>query len=200
VPRATLIAMTALPLQPARLLTVDEFAALPEAPEGRYELQEGRLVMSPSPVPRHQRCQHRLQVQLDPQLPPGLGLLPAVDIDLGLAAPTEPGFVRIPDLAVVSEAEYERVDREGGLLRAAHVRLVIEILSAGSQRTDRVIKHGEYADAGIEHYWILDLLDGPSHTACHLGGAFGYMDAPPVTGVFTTDLPFPVRLDLNRLG
>jgi hypothetical protein len=25
-------------------------------------------------------------------------------------------------------------------------------------------------------------------------------DAPPVTGVFTTELPFPVRLDLDRLG
>jgi Uma2 family endonuclease len=185
---------------PRRLLTVEEFAALPEASDGRDELQEGTVIRSPSPSPGHQRCQHRLQVQLDRQLPPGLVLLPSVDVDLGLAAPTEPGFVRIPDLAVVSEAEYERVDREGGLLRAAHVRLVVEILSAGSQRTDRVIKHGEYADAGIEHYWIIDLLDGPSLTACHLGGAFGYMDAPPVTGVFTTDLPFPVRLDLDRLG
>lgn len=192
--------MTALPLQPPRLLTVAEFAALPEAPEGRIELQEGRLVVSPSPVPRHQHCQHRLGVQLDPQLPPGLCLLPAVDIDLGLSAPTEPGFVRIPDLAVVAEAEYRRADREGGLIRADHVRLVVEILSAGSQRTDRVIKHGEYADAGIGHYWIVDLLDGPSLTACHLGGAFGYIDAPPATGVFTAEDPFPVRLDLDRLG
>jgi Uma2 family endonuclease len=141
-----------------------------------------------------------LGVQLDPQLPPGLCLLPAVDIDLGLSAPTEPGFVRIPDLAVVAEAEYRRADREGGLIRADHVRLVVEILSAGSQRTDRVIKHGEYADAGIGHYWIVDLLDGPSLTACHLGGAFGYIDAPPATGVFTAEDPFPVRLDLDRLG
>jgi Uma2 family endonuclease len=185
---------------PRRLLTVEEFAALPEASDGRDELQEGTVIRSPSPPPGHQRCQHRLQVQLDRQLPPGLVLLPAVDVDLGLAAPTEPGSVRIPDLAVVSEAEYERVDREGGLLRAPHVRLVVEILSAGSQRTDRVIKHGEYADAGIERYWIIDLLDGPSLTACQLGGPFGYMDAPSVTGVFTTDLPFPVRLDLDRLG
>lgn len=192
--------MTALPFQRPKLLTVAEFAALPEATDGRYELQEGRLVMSPSPVPRHQRFQHRLQLRLDPQLPPGLCLLPAIDIDLGLAGPEEPGFVRIPDLAVVSEAEYERVDRDGGLLRAKHVRLVVEILSAGSQRTDRVIKHGEYADAGIEHYWILDLLDGPSLTACHLGGAFGYMDAAPVSGVFATDTPFPVRLDLDQLA
>ncbi len=31
---------------------------------------------------------------------------------------------------------------------------------AGSQRTDRVIKHGEYADAGIPHYWLVDLDAG----------------------------------------
>jgi Uma2 family endonuclease len=192
--------MTAVPLQrPQHLLTVAEFAALPEATDGRYELQEGRLVISPSPVPRHQRCQHRLQVQLDAQLPSGLCLLPAIDVDLGLAARTQPGFVRIPDLAVVGEAEYDRVDRAGGLLHASQVVLVVRILSAGSQRTDRVIKYGEYADAGIGHYWIIDILEEPSLTACHRGGPFGYVDAPPVTGVFTAEEPFPIRLDLDRL-
>jgi Uma2 family endonuclease len=195
------------------LLTVAEFAALPEATDRRYELQEGRVVATPSPLPRHQLCQQRLQVQLDPQVPPGFCLLPAVDVDLELVPPTEPGFVRVPDLAVVTEAEYRRVDQDGGLLRASHVKLVVEILSSSSQRTDRVIKHGEYADAGIGHYWILDLLDGPSLTACRCvlptplpfgptprGDPFGYVDAAPVTGEFETEQPFPVQLDLDRLG
>lgn len=191
--------MTAVPLQRPQLLTVAEFAALPEATDGRCELQEGRIVRSPSPVPEHQLCRHALQVQLDAQVPDGLRLVPAVDIDLQLVPPASPGFVRIPDLVVVTRAGLERRRRDGGLLRAEDVALAVEIISAGSQRTDRVIEHGEYADTGIAHYWILDIDGRPALTACHRAGEFGYADAPPVTGVFTTDEPFPARLDLDRL-
>ena len=62
-----------------------------------------------------------------------------------------------------------------------------------------MIKRGEYADAGIGHYWMIDLDGGPSLTACHLGGAFGYVDDEPVTGTFVADVPFPARLDLGVL-
>lgn len=191
--------MTALPLQPPRLLTVAEFAALPEATDGRYELQEGKVVMSPSPVPQHQFCQHRLQVQLDPQVPDDLCLLPAVDVDLELVPPTRPGFVRIPDLVIVTHAGLERRHRDGGLLRAHEVVLAVEILSVGSQRTDRSITHAEYADAGIPHYWIVEIDPHPTVIACHRAGEFGYVDAPAVSGVFTAEEPFPVRLELDQL-
>lgn len=45
--------MTALPMPPGRLLTITEYAALGEDDQYRWELQEGNLVMSPSPSPRH---------------------------------------------------------------------------------------------------------------------------------------------------
>lgn len=192
--------MTALPLQPPRLLTVAEFAALDEAPDGRYELQEGNVVMSPSPAPEHQLYQQELQVQLLTQVPGHLKVVPAVDIDLQLVPPSSPGFVRIPDLIVVTAAGIRRRRQEGGLLRASEVVLAIEILSAGSQRTDRSIKHVEYADAGIGHYWYIDIDSRPALTACHLAGEFGYVDAAPVNGTFTANEPFPVRLDLDWLG
>jgi Uma2 family endonuclease len=198
--RATLTAMTALPLQPPRLLTVAEFAALDEAHDGRYELQEGNVVTSPSPPPEHQLCQQQLQLQLHAQVPGHFKLVPTVDIDLEIVPPARPGFVRIPDLVVVTAAGIRRRREEGGLLRAGEVVLAVEILSVGSQRTDRTIKHDEYADAGIAHYWIVDIDSRPSLTACHLAGEFGYVDAAPVSGTFTADEPFPVRLDLDRLG
>jgi len=40
---------------------------------------------------------------------------------------------------------------------------------------------------------------GPGLTACHLGGPFGYVDEPPITGVCTTQHPFPARVDLGAL-
>jgi Uma2 family endonuclease len=191
--------MTALPLERPRLLTVAEFAALPEAADGHYELQEGNVVVSPRPVPEHQLCLRQLLIELTPQTPDGLEAMPEVDIDLGLAPADRPGFLRIPDLVVVTLDGLARQRREGGLLRAAEVVFVVEIVSDGSRRTDRSIKHGEYADAGIPHYWILDIDDRPTPTACHHAGEFGYADAPPVTGTFTIEDPFPVRLDLDIL-
>jgi hypothetical protein len=36
-------------------------------------------------------------------------------------------------------------------------------------------------------------------TACRLTNEFGYQDDQTATGVFRTDVPFPVEVDLNRL-
>jgi len=38
---------------PQRLLTLSDFVALPEDDRHRWELQEGVLVVSPSPTPAH---------------------------------------------------------------------------------------------------------------------------------------------------
>ena len=190
--------MTALPRQRPRLLTVAEFTALPEDSEARYELQEGHVVMSPRPRPKHQLCLGRLRSRLEEQLPDGFEVLPEVDVDLELVPPRRPGFVRAPDLVVVSRETLGRVE-DGSLIRASEVVLVVEIISPGIHRTDTVIKHGEYADAGIPHYWVIDIEGGVSLTACHLAGEFGYLDASPRTGAVTIDEPFTVRLDLDAL-
>lgn len=189
----------ALPVPPVRPLTVAEYAALPEDGEIRYELQEGILVMSPSPITDHQRCLRRLLRELEDQVPDGLEPIPDVDVDLQLVLPSQPGFVRRPDLVVVGWSAIDRVRREPQLLRASDVILAVEIISPGSRRMDTVVKHGEYADAGIPHYWVVDLEGDVSLTACDLAGEFGYADAAPSIGIFTAVDPFPVRLDLGGL-
>lgn len=190
--------MSALP-QPLHPLTVAQYAALGEDDNVRYELQEGMLVMAPRPIPRHMRALARLLQHLEPQLPDGLTVLPEVDVDLELAPRDRPGFVRSPDLVVVDAASYDRVDREGGLLRASDVRLVVEVLSPGSHRTDTRIKRDEYAEARIPHYWIINLGRPISLTACYLAAEFSYVDGGEVTGAFRTTEPFDVRLDLDTL-
>jgi Uma2 family endonuclease len=196
--------MTALPLPPQRLpLTVADYVSLGEDPEGvRYELQDGNLVMAASPIPEHQICIDELMHQLRGSVPPGHRAIIDIDIDLQLASPSRPGTVRRPDVVVVTRAGLARRRREGGVLWACEVVLAMEVVSAGSERTDRTIKHSEYADAGIPHYWVVDLCEPGEHpqlTAHHLAGEFGYADAGPVTGVFTTTEPFPVRIDLDAL-
>lgn len=192
--------MTALTRPPGRLLTVEEYAALGEDDRNRWELQEGNLVMSPSPSPRHMVAAAELYSQLRNQLPHGLRAIPDVDLDVQLAAPGQPGTARRPDLVVVRSAEFDRVDQEGGLLGADATVLVVEIVSPGSRRTDMVVKRGEYADAGIGHYWIIDVDRPVSLIACHRAGEFGYHDAGAVTGVFEATAPFTARIDLDALS
>jgi Uma2 family endonuclease len=191
--------MTALIQPPGRLLSVRDYAALGEDDRNRWELQEGNLVTSPSPTPRHMVVAAELYVQLRSQLPANLRAVPDVDLDVQLAPADQPGTARRPDLVVVEQTEFDRVAQDGGLLRAASTVLVVEIVSPGSRRTDNLVKRGEYADAGIPAYWIID-ADAPiSLVACHLAGAFGYQDGGAVTGVFETAEPFPVRIDLDAL-
>jgi Uma2 family endonuclease len=194
--------MTALPQPPPQHdvppLTLADYLALPEEADRRFELQEGALVMTPSPGGGHQNCGLELAIQIRQALPDGLKVLQEIDVDLGLVPPEQPATVRKPDLVVVAREAFERI-RAVGPLMADEVLLAVEIISPSSRRTDSLIKRAEYADAGIGHYWMVDLDDGPSLTACHLGGEFGYVDAAPVKGVFETDTPFPARVDLAAL-
>ena len=198
--------MTAQPLPPMQfslpiehLLTIDEYAAIGEVEHGRVELQEGSLVMSPSPTPFHMLAIAGLHHQLRPQLPDGLVAVPDVDIDLDLVPRTEPGSSRRPDLIVVDRAALDRVADEGGLIRASEVVVVVEVVSKGSRRMDNNVKRGEYADAGIGHYWIVDIEDPVSLVACQLTEHLGYADAGAVTGGFEIASPFEVTVDLDAL-
>lgn len=191
--------MTALPQPPVHLLTVAEYAELGETESGYTELLEGRLLMSPSPVPDHNVASGELREQLQRQVPEHLEVIQDVDVDLYLVPPDQPGFSRRPDLIVVERSARLRVRAEGGMISAREVLVVFEIVSPGSRRADHVDKRGEYADAGIPHYWVVD-LDGPvSMLDCHLAGDFGYQDGGDVSGVFTITDPFPVRVELDRL-
>jgi Uma2 family endonuclease len=187
------------PTAPDHLLTVAEYAALGETEPGYSELVEGRLLMSPSPTPKHNIAAFELAVQLREQVPASLRVVLDVDVDLELDTPDQPGFSRRPDLIIVERAALNRVNREGGLLRASAVHVVIELVSPGSSRTDKIHKRAEYEEAGIPWYWIVDLVDPVSLVACRLGEEGGYRDAARVTGTFTASEPFPVTVDLDGL-
>jgi Uma2 family endonuclease len=181
-------------------LSVDAYSALGEDDRYRSELQEGNFVMLPSPTPDHMIAMGELFVQLRQELPSNLRVIQDVDIDLELVPRGKPAFVRRPGLVVVHQSAADRVRSDGGILRASDVLVVLEIVSPGSYRTNHVIKRGEYADAGIPHYWIVELDNPVTLTSCHLAGEFGYQDAGPVADRFTTTEPFPVNLGLDLLS
>ena len=196
--------MTAEPLHEfegdsVHLLTIAEYAALGETEYGYTELIEGRLLVSPSPIPDHNYAMQELGMLLRPQLPDSVETVPVMDVDLELAPADGPGFSRRPDHMIVNRGARKRVRTKGGLIRASEVLVIVEIVSPGSKRIDHVDKRRDYADAGIPNYWIIDIDEPISLTACRLTEEFGYVDDQVATGVFTTEVPFPVEIDLGRL-
>ena len=109
-------------------------------------------------------------------LPKSLRAVPDIDIDLRLAPADQPGTSRRPDLVVVSQAEFDRVNADGGLLRATEAVLVVEI-HFPRFTPHRLDNRRGNADAGVPHYWILDLDTRVSLIASvALAGQFGYQD------------------------
>lgn len=195
--------MTAQPHLPATLLTVAQYAALGEDDDRlqlRSELQEGSIVMSPSPRLRHNQSAGELYWQLRHEQSSDFEIVQDIDVDVELVPPDQPGTVRRPDLVVITRDAAERLAVSDEMIKASDVVLVVEIISPSSKRMDNVIKHSEYADAGIPYYWIVDLNPPVSIVSCHRAGEFGYQDSGAVTGEFHATEPFDVRIDLTKLG
>lgn len=192
--------MTVRPVQLQEPLSVAEFMAIDGGEGPSLELQEGSLVTSPFARPAHMFASAQVVMQVKRQLPPSLIVLQEAEIDLQFVVPGEPGTVRRADLVVVHEDAYDRVGAEGGCFAAGEVRLAIEIVSPGTKRMDRIVKRAEYADAGIPHYWLVDLDKPISLLPMHLTDDLGYVEDGEVTGVCTVDGPFPARLRLDELA
>ena len=177
---------------PDHLLSLAEWDALPEDTSRHYELAEGVMFVTPRPVPRHQLAAGKLWRQLMDQLP--AELCPLMDVEVTLEAGTE-ATVRAPDIAVlptpVAEADVAR-------FQASDVLLAVEIISPGSRRTDRILKLSEYADAGIEHYWIVDLDDPTSLEAYRLKDGRYFEEAAGANRV-ALGHPVPLTIDLTSL-
>jgi Uma2 family endonuclease len=138
--------MAGLAELPRDLVTLEEWDSLELDEARRWELVEGGIVLTPRARPLHQVVSGNLRQLIRENLPASLVVLQEVEITVEARFPPT---VRDPDLIVV--------DRNPVRVDPADVVLVVEIVSPGSRRTDRVMKAYEYAKAGIEHYWIVDL-------------------------------------------
>jgi len=128
--------------------TGERVRALPD--DGlRYELVDGELLVTPSPGWTHQTAVAALFRRLDGYVgsnPLGWVRFAPADISLG------EDEVLQPDLFVIPAALNPRSWQE---VRA--LLLVIEVLSPGTARYDRLVKRRRYQRAPVPEYWIVDL-------------------------------------------
>ncbi|SEF30469.1 Endonuclease, Uma2 family (restriction endonuclease fold) [Amycolatopsis pretoriensis] len=135
------------------MVTLDEWAALPEETDRLVEVVAGEPIPGPRRAALHQLAVNRLTNWLDDRPPTECSALQQVELIVARV----PLTIRVPDVLV---APSSLVQTNPPRLDAGDVRLVVEVLSDGTRRTDQVMKFSEYAEAGIEHYWIVD-LDSP---------------------------------------
>ena len=136
------------PMPTASGWTYERYASLPDD-GNRYEVIDGEVCVTPAPGTRHQEVAAELFVKLKAYVDQyRLGTM-MWDIDL-LFAPRQylrPDMLFVPTAAVAGLVERGMEARPG---------LVVEVLSAGSGRFDRVLKPKRYRDFGVPEYWVVD--------------------------------------------
>ena len=131
-------------------MTAQQYLQLGEDPPGvRLELVDGEIIVSPGPTTSHAYAISELLVILSNHIKRhGLGIA-MCDTDHVVSKFT----VRRPNLYYFSKARLHLIGTE-------HIEgppdLAVEIISPGSEHTDRNAKFVEYQNFGIAHYWIID--------------------------------------------
>jgi Uma2 family endonuclease len=159
----------------------EQFTALPESENFRFELLDGEVVMAARPSPAHQYFCSKMGRALDTWVEDQqLGkLFPDTQLTL------DDDWSPVPDLLFLTNSHLRRIGRQ---FIHGPVDLVVEVLSPSDESTDRVTKLEAYARHGIPWYWIVDLRQRQLEEFRR--GRLGY--SRPVIAPF--DEPFQPRL------
>jgi Uma2 family endonuclease len=179
--------------------TVEDLHGLPD--EGKpFELVDGWLIEL-APSTRHDFLAARL-CRIIEQAAEDAGAPVYVQAPMDVSTPAG---VRRPDVGVM-RADAAATARELGLsvYHGADLLLAVEVVSrgSGSEREDRVRKIGEYGDAGIRQYWIVDFDPHPQVQILRLREDGRYGEPVALSGRDTLNVtdPFPVSFDLTVLA
>lgn len=177
---------------PKRKLSYRDLAATPDDGK-RYEVLDGVLSVSASPVPRHQIVSANLVHLLTGHVRARrLGQVLFAPVDVILDRHT----VAVPDIVFISTARSAIVTERA---IEGPPNLVVEILSPTTARRDRVLKARLYATFGVPHYWIVDPRREVLHMYEAAGGAYGQPRTFLGNAVASTPLFPRWRIDLARV-
>ena len=121
----------------------------------RWELIDGEAYnMSPAPQRLHQKILGELYLQLGTQLKGKTCevYLPPFDVRLPLGDEKEADIINVvqPDISVICDPK--KLDKKGCI---GAPDFIIEILSPGNPRRDKMEKFNLYEMAGVKEYWLV---------------------------------------------
>jgi Uma2 family endonuclease len=153
----------------------------------RYEIVEGRLLVSPTPSGRHQGASGRLYRLLAQASPPHLETVEA----LGVSIPGTSFLV--PDILTADRKAIWA--NTSGIIDPKAVSLVVEIISPSSVLIDMNTKPALYARAGIPNFWRVE-MEEPSVAMYHLvAGSYQEVAVALAGDRLTVSEPFEVSFD-----
>ncbi|WP_239118563.1 Uma2 family endonuclease [Paractinoplanes ferrugineus] len=174
-------------------VTAEQYESWTEEQCAGIEIVDGMVLASPSAPKRHNRLARLLANALDVAAGPDWN----ADTDFDVRLQDVPLNNRRPDVTV-----YRAETIDVTPTRPEHVLLVVEVVSPGSETTDRIVKADQYARAGIQFYWRVEqaATGAPLVHTYVLDPATGrYHDGEVFAGVVRLAAPFAVEIDLGRL-
>lgn len=188
--------MTAEMVAPAWMhmqISAEQYDSWSEEQCAGIEIVDGMVVVSPSASKRHNRLARILANALDDAASPDWN----ADTDFDVRLQDVPLTNRRPDVIVYRS---ETIDLTP--TRPEHVLLVVEVVSPGSETTDRIVKVDQYAKAGIPFYWRIEqAATGVPIVYTHVldPATKTYRDGEMFTGSVKATAPFAITVDLGVL-
>ncbi|MFI6545603.1 Uma2 family endonuclease [Streptomyces prunicolor] len=188
--------MTAEMVVPAWMhtqISAEQYASWSEEQCAGIEIVDGMVVVGPSTSKRHTRLARILADALDAAAGPDWN----ADTDFDVRLQDVPLTNRRPDVAV-----YRAETIDVTPTRPEHVLLVVEVVSPGSETTDRIVKVDQYAKAGIPFYWRVEQAATGVPIVCTYvldPATKAYRDCEMFTGVIKAAAPFAVTVDLGSV-
>ena len=135
-----------------KLLTLEEYEALPSDPYYEDELSRGRVVREPPAGDEHGRIVPQVIVLLRRYLDvhPGIGQLRA---DSGFVLAQQPATVRGPDVAVILEHRLPATSPRSFFMGAPDI--AVEVVSPSNSASNMQAKVLDYLDAGTGVVWVI---------------------------------------------
>jgi Uma2 family endonuclease len=173
-------------------ITAEQYDALSEEQTRDIEIVDGMVVMVPSASLQDNRLAKKVAVAMEAAGAPEW----FADLDFDVRLHDVPVTVRRPDI-VVYRASTVGVTP----MSPENILLVGEVVSPGSETTDRVFKPEQYAGAGIQFYWRIEQSAAGVplvHTYVLDPAARTYRVGDVHAGVVEAVVPFPVKIDLTQ--
>jgi Uma2 family endonuclease len=163
----------------------DVFNLPDDAP--RVELRDGVMIVVPSPTLGHQKIGNRLWSWFEVNAPEEFEPWTAVGVAVGLKDSME------PDVLLIRRP----VSMENHFVLPSQVAIVVEVVSPGTKRRDRLEKPAEYAAAQIPHFWRIE--QNPVHVFAYDLVGDHYELAADSADELVLSAPFDIKLPIRDI-
>ncbi|MEW2194606.1 Uma2 family endonuclease [Streptomyces microflavus] len=174
-------------------ISAEEYDSWSEEQCAGIEIADGLVTVSPNTSKRHNRLARILANALDSAAGPDWN----ADTDFDVRLQDVPLTNRRPDVIVYRADTIDLTPT-----RPEHVILVVEVVSPGSETTDRIATVDQYARVGIPFYWRIEQASTGVpivHMYVLDPATRAYREGEVFTGAIKAAAPFSVTVDLGAV-